>query len=146
MEQDYDVVIYLQKLMNYDFDCINIILEFAGYKYRNGKYIKQLDKQDNRYNILNNMPKIIKYMPKIKNCINFKPYYQVKINKERGGIKIIIFISTSIYYNHIHWYMDFAYDYQPEGNKIQIIKYIYRDGNKQNKSEKSNQKMLFSTR
>ena len=30
----------LMKKTNHNFDCVNISLEFAGYKYRNGKYIK----------------------------------------------------------------------------------------------------------
>jgi hypothetical protein len=124
MEFKHNIIIdYVRRFMKYDFDCINIILEFVGYKYRNGKYMYQIDKQDIRYNILHNMPKIIKYIPEFKE----KPIYQVKINKERGGVKIVFYITTSLYFGDVIWFMNFAYDYGYgyEGNILPLIHYKY---------------------
>jgi len=40
-------------------EIINQILEFEGYhKYRKGKYIKQISRNDERYKLLKTMPKI----------------------------------------------------------------------------------------
>ena len=119
--KDKMIINCVTKFMKYDFDCINMILEFVGYKYRNGKYIFQIDKQDIRYNILYKMPKIIKYIPELKK----KPNYQVKINKERGGVKIIFYITTSIYLGDVYWFMNFAYDYGYEDNRLPFIHYKY---------------------
>lgn len=42
-------------------ELIDIILEYQGYHtWRNGKYIRRLDKNDPRYNTVNNIPKIKK--------------------------------------------------------------------------------------
>jgi hypothetical protein len=134
----------LMELLN-NFDCVNIILELAGYKYRNGLFIHQLNKTEIRYNVLNKMPKIIKYLPKNQNisCCS-KPYYQAKIDKSRLYIPYVWVISTSIYSDCVHWYLDlkFERDGQTSGG-YNIIHYIYRNNTKENRSYK-NSKQLFS--
>jgi hypothetical protein len=129
----------LMEKANYNFDCINIILEFAGYKYRNGKYMKQFENDDPRASELTRMPKICKVPTN-----NSKPYFRVVINKPRLGIKYVHVISTSIYFDTVHWHMDLGtVKYDAEGNEkisyiVDIHKYIYRKHTKENRPCNSN--------
>jgi hypothetical protein len=50
-------IILTPKIYNIPSDILNYILELAGYhKYRNGKYITQLNKNDIIFNLLYNIP------------------------------------------------------------------------------------------
>ena len=124
----------LMKKTNHNFDCVNIILEFAGYKYRNGKYMKQLEKDDPRAIELIKMPKICKVSSN-----GIKPHFQIIINKPRCNIPYVWIISTSIYFETVLWHLDYGvlrYDengHQKITMKIEIQKYIYRNHFKANK-------------
>jgi hypothetical protein len=118
----------LLKLFKYNYDCMNKILELSGFKNRNGKYINQLNKFDFRYSILENMPKIKKISLSEKNT----SYYEVVINKRNKNINYSLFISTSIYSNKVHWYMDMKIN-EISAPKISMIHYIFRNHDKANK-------------
>jgi len=132
---DENVLDSLIKKANHNFDCFNIILEFAGYKYRNGKYMKRLENDDPRIALLNSMPKICR----IPSSNNNKPNFQVIINKPRLSIPYVHVISTYIYFDTVHWHMDLGtIKYNIEGNKkityiADIHKYIYRKHTKENR-------------
>jgi hypothetical protein len=102
----------LLKLCKYNGDVFNIILQISGYKLRNGKYIQQIFKNDNRYTLLYSIPKI-----------NIHNQYQVRMKISNN----VVIISTSIYCGFVHWYMT-TDDY----SKRDIIHYIYRPNNKEN--------------
>ena len=102
-------------------EIIDIILEFQGYHiYRNGKYITRLNIDDKIYDELKRKPMIKRY----KNN-SYKTIFQKK--------NYIYFISTSIYSNKVHWYMD-IYDYRLIGQKIieKSYHYVYGHNDKQN--------------
>ena len=143
--QSFDEKIFdnLMENAKHNFDCINIILEFAGYKYRNGKYMKQLEKDDNRNSELMRMPKI--YKDPINNHLGqhemgvSKPYFRVVIKKPRLGIRYVHIISTSIYFDTVHWHMDLGIiNYDSDGKEkisyiVDVHKYIYRKHTKENR-------------
>ena len=132
---DEKVLDNLMKKASYNFDCVNIILEYAGYKNRNGKYMKYLEQDDTRFALLNSMPKICR----IPSSNNNKPKFQVVINKPRVSIPYVHVISTYIYFDTVHWHLDLGtIKYNTEGNKkityiTDIHKYIYRKHTKENR-------------
>jgi len=132
---DENILDSLMKKTNHNFDCTNIILEYAGYKYRNGKYMKHLEQDDPRIVLLNSMPKICR----IPSSNNNKPNFQVVINKPRLTIPYVHVISTYIYFDTVHWHMDLGtVKYYADGNKkikyiADIHKYIYRKHTKENR-------------
>ena len=85
-------------------EIIDLILEFQGYhKWRNCKYISQLYIQDKMYHEIQK-----RIIP--KNDIS-TPVYSVQIKKIINDELYIYIISTSIYSNKVHWYMDkYIYD------------------------------------
>ena len=131
---DEKIIDCLMKKSNHHFDCVNIILAFAGYRLRNEKYMKQLEKDDPRSILLYAMPKICKVSSNI-----IKPHFQVVINKPRFNIPYVWIISTSIYFETVHWHLDYGVlRYDENGNqkitmKIEMQQYIYRNHFKANK-------------
>jgi len=78
-------------------EMIEHILEFHGfYKWRNGKYMAQLFDKDTRYNLLSKIPPIVKNKRGI--------YYSATIKNSKK--KYYYLITTRIYGECIHWYMD----------------------------------------
>ena len=136
---DEKVIDEFMKNTNYNFDCVNIILEFAGYKYRNGKYMKQIYCDDFKIVKLNSMPKICR----IPSNNNNKPHFRVVIHKQRLNIPYVHIISTYIYFNTVHWHLDLGIiNYDSDGKEriktiFDIHKYIYREHTKENKPCKS---------
>ena len=119
------------KFSNLPKEIIDIILEFQGFhKNRNGIFIECICKNDKRY----------LFLQKNLNIISFDSYTQklcVNFEKQHNNIYYLYIISTSIYGDHIHWYMD-VFVKRPEFYiysecKKKSIHYIFRDGNKQNK-------------
>jgi hypothetical protein len=132
---DENILNNLTEKIYHNFDCINIILEFAGYKCRNGKYMKHLEQDDHRIALLNSMPKICR----IPSSNNNKPHFRVVIHKPRLNIPYVHVISTSIYFDTVHWHLDLGIvKYDEDGTEIistkfDIHKYIYRKHTKENR-------------
>jgi len=84
-------------------ELIHLILEFQGYhSWRNGKYIRRLDINDPKYDEL-------KQRPPIRDN-------KVLFSKMKYGSLYKYNISTAIYSNKIHWYLD-IYWYHSKKNK-----------------------------
>jgi len=81
-------------------DIVNIILEYAGYHtFRNGQFIKKLDKSDKRFLLLETIP-IIK---KLSNNIYIVSIYKYHDNQLYHSLETI---ETRLYSGFINWYMD----------------------------------------
>lgn len=60
-------------------DIVNMIIYYSGIiAYRNGKYINRIDKKDNRYNILLNIPRPIKVSHN-QYCLGLRDYPRLVI-------------------------------------------------------------------
>jgi hypothetical protein len=87
-------------IKSFPIDIVNIILEYTGYHtFRNGKFIKKLDKSDKRFLLLETIP-IIK---KLSTNIYIVSIYKYDHTKLYHSLKKI---ETRIYSGFIHWYMD----------------------------------------
>jgi hypothetical protein len=112
---------------------INIILEYQGYHtWRNGKYIPRLNIKDTKYDELKRLP-----IPKF----GIRSTYYVEIKKMIDDRLYLYVITTSIYSNKLHWFMDkFIFD-DPTVKKSKFrsqetIHYIYGHNEKQHLSRK----------
>ena len=77
-------------------EIINIILEYQGYHiYRNGKYICRLNIDSKKYDLLKKKPIIQLHNNVYKTSFNIMKTYNYHYT-----------ISTNIYSNTVHWYMD----------------------------------------
>jgi hypothetical protein len=100
-------------------EIVNIILEFQGYhRYRNGKYITSLHLDEQKYYRLKRKPLIQKYRG------IYKTIFQKK--------NTTYMITTAIYSEKIHWYMD---TYKHCVNEKKCIEknyhYVYEHNDKQ---------------
>ena len=71
--------------MDLPLDVLNIILEYSGYhRFRNGKFIKQISKNDERYTILENeLPKLSKFTTIYGSYYNTTFYKKINSNYYR---------------------------------------------------------------
>jgi len=83
-------------------EIIDIILEYYGYhRLRNGKYIRQLYLDDNKYNELKRKPVI---------CLDERGIYNASFSKVLPDKVIFYKISTNVYNTEIIWNMCITYD------------------------------------
>ena len=83
-------------------EIIDIILEYYGYhRLRNGRYMRQLYLDDNKYNELKSKPII---------CLDYKGIYNASFSKVLSNNVIFYKISTNVYSKGIIWNMDITYD------------------------------------
>ena len=88
----------LNLLANLPAEITDLILEYHGYhRLRNGKYMRRLCIEDTKYDEL-------KTKPLIK--LDKNNVYKASFQKIKNGRLICYTISTAIYSNKIHWYMD----------------------------------------
>lgn len=73
-------------------DTVNIILEFSGYhKNRNGRFMRQIAKHDERYQMIKQIPPVLKYM-----YDNHRYYIMLHVRDQRWLI-----LTREIYYEYI---------------------------------------------
>ena len=110
-------------------ELVNIILEYNGYHcLRNGKYMRQLNLDNKKYDELKRKP-IIRLV-----CKNLYKFYIASFTKIKNDILYSYTISTDIYSNKIHWYMDVI---RQQGDNIENEKtyhYVYDHNSKQHSS------------
>ena len=102
----------------------DLILEYKGYhRLRNGKYMRRLCLENEKYDEL-----------KRKSIIQLDKnnVYKASFSKMKNGSLLCYTISTAIYSNKIHWYMDVTWP-------IYIIQgvsyhYVYEHNDKQHLS------------
>jgi hypothetical protein len=83
-------------------DVVNLILEFQGYhKFRNGKYMKQISPEDERYEIIRKKPWNTCYYTNQHGNFYRSTFYRVIQKKHH---KIII--HSIDYGGKLHWYMN----------------------------------------
>jgi hypothetical protein len=86
-------------------DVINLILEFQGYhKCRNGKYMKQLQCNDEKYEALRK-----KTWNKSYYINHYGRFYRTILYKRIDTRMCKIIIHCIVYGDKIHWYMSFLY-------------------------------------
>ena len=104
----------------------DIILEYQGYHcWRNGKYMRRLCLENEKYDEL-------KIKPIIK--LDKNNVYKASFTKIKNDNLLCYTISTAIYSNKIHWYMDITcplYRRQIQGVSYH---YVYEHNDKQHLS------------
>ena len=94
---------------------INIILEYLGYKLRNGIYMKQLDKNMLIYKILNDTEKIsngsveliVKWIKRKHYCCHkIIISYDTRLNNLRGGLYELDFDDS---FHEVNYYYNYTY-------------------------------------
>ena len=109
-------------------EIIDIILEFQGYHiWRNGKYIHRLYLHDKKYDEIKKRT--------IPTQDIYTSVYSVQINKLINNYSYVYILSTSIYGNKIHWYMDkYIYDNKHKlinDQSMMTIHYVFGRNSKQ---------------
>jgi hypothetical protein len=102
-----------------------LILEYHGYHIcRNGKYMRRLCLENKKYDELKTKPII-----KLQNNV-----YKASFTKMKNDNLLCYTISTAIYSNKIHWYMDISCPLYRRQIQEVTYHYVFEHNDKQHSS------------